>query len=76
MKIKINANELKEVLDKHFGGIDTHYELDLIEDSFAIEVRLGKEKVLNMVEAPNYDKVAIRGVFPNMSVLLAVQDIK
>lgn len=33
-------------------------------------------KVSKMVEAPNYEKVAIRGIFPSMSVLLAVQDIK
>lgn len=76
MRIKIDQKELKDILDKHFGGIDTHYDLDLVEDFFAIEVRLGKEKVSNMVESPNYGKVAIRGIFPNMSVLLAVQDIK
>ena len=74
MKIKINQTELKEILDKHFGGIDTFYDLEIQEGSYAIETRLGKEKVSQMMTPPETKKVAMRGIFPNMGVLLVVED--
>lgn len=75
MRIKIDATELKGILDKHFGGIDTQYDLELIEGNYAIETRVGKEKLLRMAEAPNYKKVVMRGTFENMGVLLSVVDV-
>lgn len=75
MRIKLNASELKEVLDKHFGGIDTLYELDLQEDSFAINTRVGKEKIARMPVPPETKNVALRAIFPNMSVIVVVKDI-
>lgn len=75
MRIKIDAIELKEILDKHFGGIDIQYDLEFIEGNYAVETRISKEKLLRMVEAPTYKKVAMQGIFENMGVLLSVVDL-
>jgi hypothetical protein len=36
MKIKINQTELKEILDKHFGSVDTHYDIEAEEGDYVL----------------------------------------
>ena len=75
MRIKINAIELKEILDKHFGGVDTHYDLELEEGNYALATRYGK-RLGEMERIPELEEHCLRAIFEKMSVFVSVSEIK
>ena len=75
MKIKIQPDELKKILDERFRGEDNFYELEFVEGCFALEERIGHDRIRSMIEPPNPEKEAVRGIFPKMTVLTVVYKI-
>ena len=74
MRIKINQTELKEILDKHFGGVDTHYDIEVEESNYALATRYGR-KIGEMEQPTKINKHCLRAIFEKMSVFVSVSEI-
>lgn len=72
MRIILTSSEVKDVLNKHFGGTENHYELQLPEGSFALERRVGKERLSRMMKMPDGKTTTVTGIFEGMSVTVSV----
>lgn len=75
MRIKIDQKELKDILDKHFGGVDTHYDIEVEESNYALATRYGR-RIGEMERAPEVEKHCLRAIFEKMSVFVSVSEIK
>lgn len=59
MRIHIKTEDLEKILDQHFGGFENSYELELIEDSYALNLRYPE---LRDRMTPYDEKIAVRPI--------------
>ena len=75
MRIKIQPDELKKILDERFRGEDNFYELEFFEGNFALEERIGRQKMKTLKEPLQIEQEAMRGIFPSMTVFTSVYKV-